>query len=54
MQNCLPIVLVNAGKDRSSLTLKELGADLVIERPLDMDRISSIVSKTIAMKEAPE
>jgi len=54
MQKCLPIVLVNAGKDRSSLTLKELGADLVIERPLDMDRISSIVSKTIAMKEAPE
>jgi PAS domain S-box-containing protein len=54
MDKALPIALVNAGKKRSSRTLKGLGADLVIERPLDMDRISSLVSQAIAMKEAPE
>ncbi len=54
MDKALPIALVNAGKKRSSRTLKGLGADLVIERPLDMDRISSLVSQAIAVKEAPE
>ncbi len=51
----VPVVLVNAGKNgRPSHTLKELGADLIIERPLEMDSITTLISETIATKAASE
>ena len=41
----LPVALVNAeAKGASSRALKKLGADLVIGKPLEMDRIVSRVS----------
>jgi PAS domain S-box-containing protein len=44
----LPIALVNAGsKSTSSRVLKKLGADLVIGKPLEMDRIVSRVSHVL-------
>lgn len=47
----LPIALVNADEERGKSldSLKALGADLVIGRPLDADRILSLVSKTLAL-----
>ena len=50
----VPIVLVNAGDNgRPFHKLKELGADLIIERPLEMDKITSLISETIATKAGP-
>jgi len=47
-----PIVLLNAGENgRPSHILKKLGADLIIERPLEMDRIASLISETITMND---
>ena len=44
----VPIALVNAGsRGTSSRALKKLGADLIIGRPLEMDRIVSRVSHVL-------
>lgn len=49
----LPFILVNAGnKENATQLLGQLRADLIIERPLDMDRISSIISSIINESEA--
>ncbi|MBW1900723.1 MAG: PAS domain S-box protein [Deltaproteobacteria bacterium] len=48
----VPIVLLNAGENgRPTNTLKKLGADLIIERPLEMGRITSLISETITMND---
>ena len=45
----MPVVLVNAGdRPRPFTRLRESGADLIIERPLHMDRISDHLSELIA------
>ena len=51
MDKSLAVTLVNAleKKDRSR-TLKKMGADLVIGRPLDMDRAISLISGVLAKR----
>jgi PAS domain S-box-containing protein len=51
IDRALPIALVNADeeKGKSVYSLKALGADLVIGKPLDADRILSLVSKALAL-----
>jgi PAS domain S-box-containing protein len=47
-----PVALVNVeNDDRSLRALKELGADLLIQRPLETDTILSVISKALAMGE---
>ncbi len=49
----LPVVLVNVRySGKPSLMYQNLRADLILERPLNMDRISSLVSEAIALKTA--
>jgi len=55
IKKTLPVVLVNAGENgRPFRVLKKLGADLIIERPLVMDRIIPIISETITAKAISE
>ncbi|MCP4681682.1 MAG: PAS domain S-box protein [Desulfobacterales bacterium] len=55
LERTLPIVLISTGEDgKSNRSLEELGADLIIERPLIIDRISALISKTIEMRGQPE
>jgi nitrogen-specific signal transduction histidine kinase/CheY-like chemotaxis protein len=51
IDRALPIALVNADEEKGSAlnSLKALGADLLIGRPLDADRILSVVSKALAL-----
>lgn len=47
----LPVAIVNTeDDDNSSRVLKELGADLVISRPLKLDKVSSVICNTIAVR----
>jgi hypothetical protein len=47
----LPIVMVNSEKEGKSLdALKKLGADLVVGRPLEMDRIFSFFTAALKTK----
>ncbi len=48
MRPGLPVVLINAQeKGKTPEKLRSVGADLIIERPLDMDRIPALVSRAI-------
>ena len=47
----LAIVVVNAGEEKvPPRTLKKMGVDLVIGRPLDMDRALSLISGVLATR----
>jgi CheY-like chemotaxis protein len=47
----IPIALINVERDDRSLqALKKLGAELIIQRPLETDRILSLVSKALATR----
>ncbi len=51
MDKRLAIVLVNAVEDKGGVrTLKKMGADLVIGRPLDMDKTLSLISGVLATR----
>jgi PAS domain S-box-containing protein len=51
----VPVVLLNAGENgRLPHKLKKPRADLIIERPLEMDRVTALISETITMRTAPE
>jgi PAS domain S-box-containing protein len=51
MDKNLVVTLVNAVEEKGrSRTLKKMGADLVIGRPLDMDRTLSSISKVLATR----
>ncbi|NQU15484.1 MAG: PAS domain S-box protein [Desulfobacteraceae bacterium] len=50
----LPIVMVDSAKDRKSQdVLRKLGAGLVVGRPLEVDRIFSFFTATLAAKGRP-
>jgi len=51
MDKSLAVTLVNAVEEKGrSHTLKKMGADLVIGRPLDMDRTLSLISGVLATR----
>ena len=50
MEPGLAVALINAGsKKGSSLTFRKTGADLIIGRPLDMDRVFFLLSRILSM-----
>jgi len=55
MDKCLPVALVNTGESgRSFQELQALEADLMINRPMEMNRVLTLVSKIMATKTASE
>ena len=49
MNKDLPIALVNSGKnERSSQIAGKVDADLMIDRPMEMDRIATLISEAMA------
>jgi len=51
MKKDLPIALVNSGKNKRSSQIAGKGdADIVIDRPMEMDRIATLISEAIAAR----
>jgi len=51
MKKSIPFALVNSGKDETPSQISaKLNVDLVIERPMEMDSIASLISEAIADK----